>query len=180
MEDDTNDCLCLATDYCLWMANTQARCLTYLISNSTRTFKGKYCYITYWGSWGLEKTGELSKCTLLLRIMGILTQVSLTQSRWSFHCTSLPGWGQPLYKIWHSRTFILQRKWMDRTERKIDTPWATEISFKLGAGRQQGLPFLMDYCHSILCRRSYPEQAAFINSHNSVRCFITGINLIYM
>lgn len=63
---------------------SQARCFMYPISHPTRIFKGRNCktYITYWGSWGLEKTTELSQCTLPGGIrMGILTQVCLA-SKW--------------------------------------------------------------------------------------------------
>ena len=76
---------------------------------------------------------------------------------------------------------VLQRKQMCKTGRKVDIARATEISsIQVGSGQAGGLPFLIDDCHFILCRHSYPEQAAFIESHGSVRCFIAGINLIYM
>ena len=60
---------------------------------------------------------------------------------------------------------------MCRTERTVDTPKVAEISPRLGVGRQQGLPCLMDDGHSISCRHSYPKQAAFMKLHTSVRCF---------
>ena len=59
---------------------------------------------------------------------------------------------------------------MCRTKRAVDAPKVAEISPRLGAGRQQGLPCLMDDGHSISCRHSYPKQAAFMTLHTSVRC----------
>lgn len=85
---------------------SQARCFMYPTSHPTRIFKGRHCKtcITYWGSWGLEKTTELSQCTLPLGIrMGVLTQVCLASQWVNFPLPStarlgtgsLQGWASP-------------------------------------------------------------------------------------